>query len=48
MTKLASWLKQFWKAEGQESLATPEDIYQEFILFYREHHSDSRFEKKVI
>lgn len=38
MTKLTSWLKQLWKAEGQESLATPEDIHQEFILFYREHH----------
>ena len=38
MASLTSWLKQLWKAEGQESLITPIDIHQEFALLYREHH----------
>jgi HipA-like protein len=38
MGTLTAWLKQLWKGEGQESLNTPEDVYQVFVLLYRTHH----------
>ena len=35
MTHLKSWLQGFWKEEGQETLLTPIDADQNFILTYK-------------